>query len=152
MNARSTVLFTATLLTAIVAMMGCATSKPVDKKQQTQSMLIQAGFRAIPAASPGQVHQLQTLRPEMISPVKRDGKQYYVYPDFVQRILFVGTQSQYLAYKRNLSDMDKDAQYDSNSKSDPAAATYNNEMETLQANETFDHWKRTGWGSWDMPE
>ena len=137
-------------LAALVA--GCATSKPVDQVQQTESMLIDAGFRAMPASTPGQVKQLQTLRPGMISAVKRNGKQYYVYPDFVQKMLYVGNQSQYLAYQSNLSDKEEAAQYDSISKSDPAAAAYNNEMEMLQDNESFDAWTHSGWGAWDVAE
>jgi hypothetical protein len=81
------------MLIALAA--GCATS-PVKR---TEQMLTQSGFKLVPAVSVSHQQQMQTLPPNRISAVKRNGKQYYVYPDHARNVLYVGNKAQFHAYQ-----------------------------------------------------
>jgi hypothetical protein len=87
------VILGAVMIVGLVA--ACATS-PV---KQREKMLTQSGFKVVPAASVAQQNQIQTLPPNQISRVKRNGKFYYVFPDHARNVLYVGNQAQFHAYQ-----------------------------------------------------
>ena len=82
------------LLGAMLA--GCSTTK------QTESQLAAAGFKIIPASTPQQQQQLNSLPSGKVSIVKRQGQVYFVYPDRSQNVLYVGKNRQYDAYQNML--------------------------------------------------
>jgi hypothetical protein len=79
---------------------GCATSKEKQAVQQTENMLLASGFKVIPATTPDQQQQLKTLPAGRVSAVRRKGQAYFVYPVHAQNILYVGKNTQYLAYQQ----------------------------------------------------
>src|SRR5215813_4602131 len=123
-------------LALVIAATGCATSKTGEKTQRTEMRLTQCGFKTVPATTPQQMQQLQSLPPRKISVVTRNGTRYYVYPDADQKLLYVGRDDQYLAYQDLLSDLEEEAQYNEISKLDPGVAKYNNEAQILEGNQT----------------
>jgi hypothetical protein len=79
---------------------GCATS-PV---KQTERLLTQSGFKALKATTPEQLQLVKTLPAEKVSPVKRKGQVYYVYPDQGRNFLYVGNKEQLQLYRRAVQD------------------------------------------------
>jgi hypothetical protein len=90
----------------LLMMAGCATSNSM----QTISLLAQAGFKSLPAATPEQQKELQRLPADQVSPVKRKGQLYYVYPDHAQKLLYVGKSAQFQAYQKLLLDRQQASQ------------------------------------------
>ena len=77
----------------------------VFPQQKTESLLQTAGFRIVAANTPEKIQALNSLPPNRISRVDRDGKTYFVYPDTKEcRCLRVGRQEQYERYRRLASD------------------------------------------------
>jgi hypothetical protein len=74
--------------------MGCSTMK------QTESMLSEAGFKTVPAVTEAQKAHLQTITPNKLSSVVRQGKTYFVFPDTRRQMLYVGQQPEYDAYQK----------------------------------------------------
>ena len=72
---------------------GCATTK------QTEDLLSAAGFKIVPAITPQQRARLATLPPHKITMVQRNGKEYFVYPDVTNNVLYVGQNPQYQQYQ-----------------------------------------------------
>ena len=87
------------LLLAVLA--GCATS-PVKRAEK---MLTQSGFKPVPIATEAQQAQITALPPDRISPVKKNGKVFFVYPDPARKTVYVGTKSQLQAFKQAVSDL-----------------------------------------------
>jgi hypothetical protein len=85
------VLMTAILL-AFVS--GCATA------QKTENLLSAAGFKTQPAATAEQLAHLRSLPSHKLTPVTRDGKRYFVYPDAAHNVLYIGQNAQYEEYKK----------------------------------------------------
>src|SRR5215831_15143764 len=86
-----------TLLTAGLLMglaIGCSTTK------SKENMLSAAGFKRLPADTPQRQQGLASLAPDKLTPVQRNGKQYYVFPDPKQNALWVGEDAQYQEYQR----------------------------------------------------
>src|SRR5690349_11005152 len=86
------------IATAVTLFSGCATQRAIQPQQQ-QSMLTAAGFKALPATTPEQEHLLKSLPKDRVSPIRRQGKVYFVYPDASGKTLYVGQEAQYLAYE-----------------------------------------------------
>ena len=85
------------LLTAglfVVLAMGCSTT------QSRENMLSAAGFKMIPANTPDRAAHLKALPPDKITPVERDGKLYYTFPDPKNNMLYVGSEPQYQQYRK----------------------------------------------------
>jgi len=83
---------------AVVAMAaGCVSVKAV---QQKETLLVSAGFKAIPAISPEQQQLMNTLPTDKLSAIRRMGKVYFVYPDPFRQVLYVGHNAEYLAYEQ----------------------------------------------------
>jgi len=74
---------------------GCATDQVV---QHRESLLVEVGFRAHPAITPGQRWLVRNLPTDKVSTVVRKGQVYYVYPDPSHDVLYVGHESDYLNY------------------------------------------------------
>ena len=110
-------LFSLVLLLAGAA--GCASSRP------TESRLSASGFKVIPATTPQQLQQLATLPAGRVTPVQRQGKVYFVYPDSSQKLLFVGGQKQYQSYQQLLLDEQATAAANQATEAEANAATYN---------------------------
>ncbi len=89
---------------AVTLLVGCATQKSQQAVQQTESMLVAAGFKAIPAKTPEQEQMLKTLPTDRVSAIRRVGKVYFVYPDSAQKVLYVGKNDQYLTYEAKLQE------------------------------------------------
>jgi hypothetical protein len=80
---------------ALVAfVIGCTTTK------QTENLLSAAGFKAQPAITAAQQAHLKSLPDHKVSSVKKDGKQYFVYPDVARNVLYIGQSAQYEQYKK----------------------------------------------------
>jgi hypothetical protein len=87
------------LLLAIAG--GCSTTK---QTVHTEELLVSSGFKEVTAATPAQLAKLQALRPGKITPVKRDGKTWYVYPDAAHHKFYVGSLNQFEAYRQAYQD------------------------------------------------
>ena len=80
---------------ALVALaIGCSTTK------SREDMLSAAGFKMIPADTPDRVAHLNSLPPDKITTVQRNGTLYYVFPDAKKNMLYVGQQPQYEEYQK----------------------------------------------------
>lgn len=80
---------------ALVALAaGCAASR-----EQTESLLSEAGFKTRMATTPEQQEQLKTLLPGKVSVLNRKGQTYFVYPDSDQNLLYFGRDAQFRAYQ-----------------------------------------------------
>jgi hypothetical protein len=73
---------------------GCSTTK------QTENLLSAAGFKMMPAATVEQKAHLNTIPPNKVTMVVREGTTYFVYPDAKQQVIYVGQQPQYNEYQR----------------------------------------------------
>ena len=92
-----------------------------------ESMLSAAGFRTVPADTPERQAHLQSLPPDKITPIQRDGTVYYTFPDPKRNVLFVGQEPQYQEYQRLSIDQQM----------------ANEQMMTAQVNQSD-----TGWAVW----
>ena len=79
----------------LVIATGCATSQP----KSTQTLLTEAGFKSVPATTPQQHQQLESLPAGQVSPVQRNGQTFFVYPDRPAQRLFVGQETDYRKYQ-----------------------------------------------------
>ena len=79
--------------------MGMLTSCATSPVKRTEKMLAQSGFKAIAATAPAQQQQLTKLPPDRISTVTRKGQVYYVFPDPIRNLLYIGNKTQYHAYQ-----------------------------------------------------
>jgi len=74
----------------------------------TEGLLAQAGFRAIPADTPQRAEHLQTLPAHKLIRRKTDGKLYYVYADPSEcKCMYVGSESAYAKYKTLVQGQDE---------------------------------------------
>ena len=73
---------------------GCTTTS------KRENLLSAAGFKMVPAVTPEQKAHLQTLPPDKVTMVQREGKTYFVFPDRKQQVLYVGQQAQYDEYQK----------------------------------------------------
>src|SRR5215467_1019880 len=83
----------------LLAAGGCGTTK-----KQTESLLLQSGFKAMPPATPAQQEELAKLPEGKITKVAQQQKVFYVYPDRSHKLLYVGQTNQYQLYLRILHD------------------------------------------------
>ncbi len=93
MTIRSAIAAAFSALALGVLAIGCSSPK------QNGQLLSAAGFRIVPATTPGQRAHLQTLQTGKITKVVRQGIIYYVYPDKQKEALYVGEQSQFDTYQ-----------------------------------------------------
>ena len=89
-------IFKALLATGVLVALaiGCSSTK------STENMLSAAGFKMVPADTPEKVAHLNSLPPDKITTVQRNGTLYYTFPDPKNNILYVGQQPQYEEYQK----------------------------------------------------
>jgi hypothetical protein len=120
---------------AFVLMVGCSTEAAKQRTQQTESMLFTAGFKVVPATTPIQQQEMHMLPPGRVSATNRGGKVYFVYPDRARGVLYVGKNSQYLAYEAQAQKPEE-------------AAMVKQELEALKRAPQPAAWSAP-WGDWD---
>ena len=114
---------------------GCATSKEKQATQQKEDMLVASGFKIITATTPVQQQMLKTLPASRVSAVRRNGQIYFVYPVQARNVLYVGKNSQYLAYQQLAQQRQE-------------AALVNQEVESINRSLASPRWEAP-WGDWD---
>jgi len=67
--------------------------------QRTEDLLSQGGFKIVRANTPAQQARLRALPANRITMVQRDGKEYFVFPDVSQNVLYVGQKSELQNYQ-----------------------------------------------------
>src|SRR5262245_48847167 len=120
------ILLSVGLLMAVA--IGCSTTR------SKEDMLSAAGFKRVPANTPQRQADLASLPADKLTPVQRDGKQYYVFPDPKRNALWVGQDAQYqeyqtLRYQQRMVDEQS------------ATSMYGNYMTTTE----FAPWGGPGW-------
>src|SRR5215469_826171 len=85
-------------LALIVACETTATSQSGSAQQE--ALLAQSGFKTITVTTPKQQAAVSKLAVGTVSPVKYQGKLYYVYPTATKDKIYVGKQKQVNAYNR----------------------------------------------------
>lgn len=78
----------------LVLSIGCMTTK------QNESLLSEAGFKAIPANTPDRQSHLNSLPKGKVTPVQLQGKTYFVFPDVPNQMLYVGQEAQFQKYQK----------------------------------------------------
>ncbi len=73
--------------------MGCSTTS------NKEDMLSAAGFKMVPADTAQRQAHLNSLPPDRITPVQRNGTVYYTFPDPKKNVLYVGQEQQYQKYQ-----------------------------------------------------
>ena len=71
---------------------GCATTTAT---QDTESMLVAAGFKVVTPKTAEQSAKLKKLTPGTVAQITRGGKTYYVFPDAADNQAYVGGPKQY---------------------------------------------------------
>ena len=119
----------------VAGLTGCVTSKAKQISQQTENLLQAAGFKVIPASTPDQQQMLKTLPADRVSAIRRKGQVYFVYPVHARNLLYVGTNSQYLAYQQAAQVTLEDT-------------LVNQEVESINRSVSSPGWEAP-WGDWD---
>lgn len=130
----------AVLGVAVLLAAGCSTTP------KTTDMLAAAGFKIVPATTPEQQAQLRKLSTKKLSMVQRGGKEYFVFPDLANKVLYVGQNPQYQQYqalKLNERDM-KEAEDIAGVNA--GAAELNAGAAAMEAGGAWGGWG--GWGEW----
>ena len=131
----------ATFLVALVSVAllagstGCSTFKQKQTVQQKEDMLKTAGFKVIPASTPDQQRMVKTLPTNRVSAVRRKGQVYFVFPVRAQDALYVGNNSQYLAYRQLAQKPHEETMI-------------NQEIESINRSMSSPGWEAP-WGDWD---
>jgi hypothetical protein len=84
-----------TVVALVSLFTGCATTA----SPQAENLLLSAGFKARVATTAKQQEELRTLPTGKISPVRQNGKTFYVYPDAAHNQIYVGNRAQRETYK-----------------------------------------------------
>ncbi|MDM0027404.1 hypothetical protein [Variovorax saccharolyticus] len=113
---------------AVVA--GCAT----DSALSNDNLAIAAGFKVITPSKPDQQALLAKLPKDKVSPVNYQGTTYYVLPDSMNNLAYVGGLPQFQDYQRLRV----------------AKQLSNNNLEAAQMNE-MNAMDWGGWGGWGGP-
>jgi len=79
----------------IVLAAGCATSTISD-----ENLAVAAGFKVITPTKPDQQAILAKLPKDKVSPVTYQGKTYYVLPDAMNNLAYVGGPAEFQAYQQ----------------------------------------------------
>jgi hypothetical protein len=92
----------------VILIMGCAMTK------QTENLLSQAGFKSIPANTPARQARLESLPADRITMVQRHGKEYFVFPDASQNMLYVGQKTELETYEALRGSQERSVQAEMN--------------------------------------
>jgi hypothetical protein len=116
---------------ALIALAGgCATSDALNN----DNLAIAAGFKVITPQKPQQQAILAKLPKDKVTRVNYQGSTYYVLPDSMNNLAYVGGLAQYQDYQRLRV----------------AKQLSNNNLEAAQMNE-MDSLDWGGWGGWGGP-
>lgn len=94
------------LVFSLVLPLGGCTSLLKKDAPRTEKVLVEAGFRLIPADTPKKVAQLQALPPYKVVKRVKNGTTRYVYADPGCNCVYVGGPEQYATFKRYFSESD----------------------------------------------
>jgi hypothetical protein len=114
----------------IVLVAGCATSDALNN----DNLAVAAGFKVITPKKPDQQAILAKLPKDKVTPVNYQGSTYYVLPDSMNNLAYVGGPAQYQDYQ----------------KLRVAKQLSNNNLEAAQMNE-MNSMDWGGWGGWGGP-
>jgi hypothetical protein len=87
-------------LAVLIALAGCATAPSAPAGPSNESLLASAGFKTVAATSIPLLQRLPTLPQGQVTAITQTGRTWFVYPDPVNRRIFVGTRAEYDAYLR----------------------------------------------------
>jgi hypothetical protein len=90
------------LAAALLAFLAAGCASPLKR---TENMLTQSGFKAVPITTEAQRQEVAGLPADRISPVKRKGQVYFVFPDPSHKVIYVGNKAQLHTYKEAVSDL-----------------------------------------------
>ena len=91
----------ATAIAALAIITACqSTGTSQSGSAQQEALLAQSGFKTITVTTPKQQAAVRKLAVGTVSPVKYQGKLYYVYPTATKDKIYVGKQKQVNAYNR----------------------------------------------------
>jgi len=85
---------------ALVALMAGCTSMRENNAPHKEKMLVSAGFQQRVANTPEKQKALAALEPYRIQERTKQGKSYYVFPDPSQNCVYIGSATEYAAYKK----------------------------------------------------
>jgi hypothetical protein len=94
---------TVVAMAAVALMSGCQTVASNDAElaaSKREFLLTQSGFKTIAVTTPKQQQAVSKLPQGTISPVKYQGKTYYVYPTAANDKIYVGKQTHVNAAKK----------------------------------------------------
>jgi hypothetical protein len=104
MKQLSTLTNIAVAITASALITACQTTSTTQSNSaQQEALLAQSGFKTITVTTPQQQAAVSKLAVGQVSPVKYQGKLYYVYPTGTKDKIYVGRQKQANAYNRALT-------------------------------------------------
>ena len=92
------------VLFIMVSIVGCAAIQ-ANKTQEQEQLLSAAGFAIVPATTPGELENLNTLTPHKVLFSVKDNKPLYWYADPTNcRCVYTGDQEAYQRYERLLTE------------------------------------------------
>jgi hypothetical protein len=80
-------------MAALALIAACQSTGTSQAASQNEALLAQSGFKTIPVTTPKQQQAVSKLPQGTVSPVKHQGKTYYVYPSAAQDKIYVGKQT-----------------------------------------------------------
>jgi uncharacterized lipoprotein len=135
MTKLSTFLVALAGLALVAGLAGCATPGQKAATRQKEDMLQAAGFKTVRATTPDQQQMLKTLPTGRVSAIRRKGQAYFVYPVPAKNLLYVGTNSQYLAYQAAAQATEEDV-------------LVKQELQAINRSLSSSGWDAP-WGDWD---
>jgi hypothetical protein len=120
------------LATACVA--GCSLQEYAQQREanRTESRLVAAGFRQVPADTPAKSARLDTMQPYTLGSTVRHGKSTWYYVDPTCRCAYVGSDAAYARYQQALAAASERARAEE--QADPAT-TWGGSPESMEATE-----------------
>jgi hypothetical protein len=95
------ILIASLLMGLALGLLACAGPDSPQAMQQSDELLISAGFDAIPANTPERMQHLKSMPQHRILHAVRDGKDYYLWADAqYDQCLWVGNWQDYQRYKK----------------------------------------------------
>jgi hypothetical protein len=89
--------------TVLILMAACQTTGTSQNMAQQEAALAQSGFKVITVTTPKQQQAVAALPEGQVSPVKYNGKLYYVYPTATKDRIYVGREKQANAYNQKVA-------------------------------------------------
>jgi hypothetical protein len=89
-------MISAAALLALTA--GCATTQ--TSTQDTQNMLVAAGFKTITPKTAAQQQKLHELPPGQVTMIQKHGRTFYIFPEPSLNLAYVGGPTEYQAYEQ----------------------------------------------------